>query len=38
MERLGLKLNQDKTVVVDAWNENFAFLGSQTKIFVRNFS
>jgi RNA-directed DNA polymerase len=27
MEQLGLKLNQDKTVVVDAWNENFDFLG-----------
>lgn len=27
MERLGLKLNRDKTVVVDAWNENFDFLG-----------
>ncbi|WP_320043675.1 reverse transcriptase domain-containing protein [uncultured Desulfobacter sp.] len=27
MERLGLKLNQDKTVVVDVWNENFDFLG-----------
>ncbi|WP_394699441.1 group II intron maturase-specific domain-containing protein [uncultured Desulfobacter sp.] len=27
MERLGLKLNQDKTVVVDARNESFDFLG-----------
>lgn len=27
MERLGLKLNQDKTVVVDARNGNFDFLG-----------